>query len=56
MAEIKRDPIRGDDGDSVIFDAGHTHCDILRYVIADVGADDAEHMMNLLAKEARDNG
>lgn len=53
MSEIKREPILGADGDSITFDADHTHSDICRYVISDLGPDEAEHMMKLLAKEER---
>ncbi|WP_380778060.1 hypothetical protein [Sphingomonas sp. R86520] len=56
MAEIKREPIVRDDGDSVTFDADHTHSDILRYVIGDLGAEDAVFLMNLLAEEVRVDG
>lgn len=51
MPEIKREPIVSVDGDSITFDGDHTHSDILRYVINDLGPEDAEFLMRTLAEE-----
>jgi hypothetical protein len=62
MAEIKTPLLRlaegetftaGEDGAFVITDA-HTHSDILRYVVADVGKDHAAAILDLLEDCPRD--
>lgn len=55
MAEIKRDPITFEDGEGnefIVFDQGHSHADIVRYVVEDVGSDEAHEILDIIDREA----
>lgn len=56
MAEIKRKPITFMDNDGqefVVFDEKNSHADIIRYVVDDVGSEEAHQILDIIDKEAQ---
>lgn len=59
MAEIKKPLIQFVDLEGkefAVIDPDHSHADILRYVVAEVGAEEAQEILNLIIKEETANG
>lgn len=59
MAEIKKAPITFEDTEGhefVAFDENHSHADIIRYVVDDVGSEEAHEILDIIDKETKPNG
>lgn len=54
MDDVKNLPIVFEDlhgREFVVFDEDHSHSDILRYVVLDIGYDDAHMILDIMEKE-----
>ena len=54
MAEIKKEPATFEDTggqELVVFDEGHSHADILRYVVKDVGMEETQQILDIIKQE-----